>query len=212
MAKEIKEKDAEEKQEPVKPAKKAGDGSMSIVTIVGVIGGTVVLMFILLVVFFIFFIKPMLPSTHAKEGAKTEQAAEEHKEPKMAEGEMSEAYLIKNKEFIQFAATDKIITNPKGSSTQFVVLRLGVEYIKFDKEGKPEPPAAGEAKGVPTFEGAMKAKVEGQVLATIGSFTIDEFQAKRDSLSHLFKEKLKETLKEDQMKIKEVVVMEFIVQ
>ena len=209
MAKEIKE--AEEKQEPVKPPKKSS-GDISLVTIIGVIGGAVVIMFLLLVVFFMFFVKPYLGGGHGKEAAKTEQT-EEKKEAKMPEGDMSEEFGSKNKEFLRFAATEKIVTNPKGSSSQFIVIRIGVEYIQFDKDGKPEaPPAAAAEKGVPTFEGSMKAKVEGQVLSFLGSYTIEEFQAKRDSLPVLFKTRLKDTFKEDKMKIKDVVIMEFLIQ
>lgn len=209
MAKEIKE--AEEKQEPVKPPKKSS-GDISIVTIVGVIGGAVVIMFLLLVVFFMFFVKPYLGGGHSKDTAKTEQT-EEKKEAKMPDNEITEEFGIKNKEFMRFAATEKIVTNPKGSSSQFVVIRIGVEYIQYNKEGKPEPPAAAATeKGVPTFEGSMKAKIEGQVLAFMGSYTIDEFQAKRDSLPALFKMRLKDTFKEDMMKIKDVVIMEFLIQ
>ncbi len=216
----------EEKQEPAKPKKEKGGLP---VPLFGLIGFAIVLIALVVNVFLILGIKSevsaiteviisgKLPAHSAeadKHEKKTHKEAEEY--PEDEENTVGQ-YVADDK--AEYFETGRITTNPR-SSPRFVVLNLGMFFSTAEKaegEGEAEEAHKEEKKeeGTPPFSPYGK-KFDGMVKniinSQIGSMSLEELQIPRDSLTLLFKKKLRPLFSQQESRLKEVAIIEFIVQ
>ena len=144
-------------------------------------------------------------------GAKTGEKGAEAK----IEEEFPEDNSTKGTEYFE---TGRITTNPR-ASTSFVVINLGMIFkVKPAEEGEKKA-AEGEKKEKETtsapispfgkrFDGMLRNSIN----AELGKLSVDEMQIPRDSLSNMLKTKLIPLFKNEKSLLKEVVVVEFIIQ
>lgn len=116
----------------------------------------------------------------------------------------------------------RITTNPR-NSTQFVVVNIGVVYfpksedhlkelkVEKAKEAKEAGPEGGG--GNPTLLSTKSyAQLKANVTRVLGSLSVEELQARRDSLPSMIKMNVKPVFRENEMFIKDVILLEFILQ
>lgn len=221
MAKEEKEKkqtEEQEKQIPEKPKKKSG--GMSTPVILGIIGGIVVFQAVLIFFLFKFFIVPQQqPVEHDAAHAEKDRAAEvkdEEKDHENKNWEYDEFTL--DPKLVHTYETGRITTNPK-SSEKFVIVNLAIEYIVKNEESLEEINAelaahgGGDDEGDPSlFTHKKKIRIKGKINSMLGGLSVDELFAKRDSLPSIFKEGLAEVINDHHMKVKDVIIQEFMIQ
>jgi len=214
----------EEKQEPAKPKKEKGGGLP--VPLFGLIGFAIVLIALVVNVFLILGIKSevsaiteviisgKLPAHSAeadKHEKKTHKEAEEFPED---EDNTVGQYVADDK--AEYFETGRITTNPR-SSPRFVVLNLGMFFSTTPHEEGEEEEHKEEKKeeGTPSFSPYGK-KFDGMIKniinSQIGGMSLEELQIPRDSLTLLFKKKLRPLFSQQESRLKEVAIIEFIVQ
>ena len=104
--------------------------------------------------------------------------------------------------------TGRIITNPK-LSEKFAVINLGLSYREKvgEEESSEESADAPDAKAL-----KMEAQIKSILNNMIGSMTEEEIQHQRQNLSTIVKEKLTPLFKKNKMFLREVLIVEFIIQ
>lgn len=137
-----------------------------------------------------------------------EHSDEEHEE-EMDPEEMAEDEFFNGDEGVSFKETGRVITNPKGS-TQFVVVNLGL-VIREKGEGE-EGHEESEEGELSLKEVKMNAQVKHVINTVIGNLTLAELQEQRNLLTEIFKAKLKPVYQENGIWLREVVMVEFIIQ
>ncbi len=208
----------EEKQEPEKPKKEKSGLPFPLF---GLVGFAIVLIALIINVFLILGIKSEVSSiTEAITSGKinTQNDSKDKKSSESADhdsdSEDSNVGKYVADEKADYFETGRITTNPR-ASTSFVVLNLGVYFTKGDSkseggsegEGKKEASTSFSPFGK-KFDGMVKNIINSQ----IGNMSLDELQIPRDSLSLLFKQKLKPLFSQQEARLKDVAIVEFIVQ
>ena len=219
MAKKEEPENQEEVQEPLKPKKK---GELGLVMIIGIIAGTLILLVGLLYAVFWFGVRPYIvpppPATaetakdaHGESSKKDKEEGAEGEEGK--DGEKPE--FNAHDPLAKFFVTGRITTNPRGSASNYVVIDLGIYAYYKDEEAK-EKAESGGGHGGSTDKTAMTPElgtlVKGVINRILGSMSVDDLQARRDSLPIVFKKELKPVFKENHFKIFNVVLQEFLIQ
>jgi len=221
MAKEEKEQkqaEEQEKQIPEKPKKKSGGMSMPV--LLGVIGAIVMFQAVLIFLLFKFFISPQ-PTTAEGEHEKTEQTEHESEskdKPNAKDWKYDEFTL--DEKLVQLYETGRITTNPKNSD-KFVIIDLAIIYIVKDQETLEEIHAEKAADGGGAHSGEedhslfshkQRIRIKGTINNILGSYSDEELFSQRDSLPNIFKQGLAGIIDDHRMKVKEVIVQEFIIQ
>lgn len=205
MAQEIDEFDGlDENQEPEKSKKKKG--GMSLPVMIGIGFGAIVVQVVLIIVV-VNFVLPKSGADEAnhKSEKMTEKQKQKSEDEKFFEGDTDEEDFFAEEKERKYLETDKIITNPKGS-TKFVVLNLGLEY-KFKPE-VPEPERAADSD----LMKKLMARLKTTVIQDIGSKSVDEIHNSRSTYDVMIKEKLKPVFKESKIFLRNVFIVEFIIQ
>jgi hypothetical protein len=213
----------EEKQEPAKPKKEKGGLP---VPLFGLIGFVIMLIALLVNVFLVLGIKSevasitevivsgKIPAASGHEG-KEEKKKKNFEEEDFSEEESSVGKYVADDK-AEYFETGRITTNPR-SSQRFVVLNLGMFFSEYPKaegeeeEAKEEHKAEGPESFSPygkKFDGMVKNIINSQ----IGSMSLEELLIPRDSLTLLFKQKLRPLFGQQEARLKEVAIIEFIVQ
>lgn len=209
----------EEKQEPAKPKKEKGGLP---VPLFGLLGFAIVLIALIVNVFLVLGIKSDVTAiteviasgklpTHAAEESKDKNKA--HKEEEYFDDAESTVGQYVADDKAEYFETGRITTNPKASS-RFVVLNLGMFFLEEPK-GEDEEPKEGKKDEAESFspygkkfDGMIKNIINGQ----IGSMSLEELQIPRDSLTNIFKQRLRPLFGQQKARLKEVAIIEFIVQ
>lgn len=217
MAKEEKDQKSTEEQEkqiPQKPKNKSGGMSMPV--LIGVIGAIVVFQAVLIFLLFKFFIAPQ-PAAVEGEEAKTEQIEKEKEEKKTSKNWTYDEFTL-NEDLVHLYETGRITTNPKNSD-KFVIINLALIYVIKDNETLEEIHAKkagggghGEEEDHSLFSHKQRIRIKGTINNILGSYSAEQLFAQRDSLPEIFKDGLAKVINNHQMKIKEVIVQEFIIQ
>lgn len=192
-------------QEPEKAKKKKKEG-MSLPVMIAVGIGAIVVQVVLIVVV-VNFLLPKSDKDHdADKKAKQHEASKKHNEDEafFKEDSEEEDFFAEEKER-KYLETDKIITNPKGSS-KFVVLNLGLEY-KF----KPDVPETEQAADSDLMKKLM-AKLKTIVIQDVGNKTIEEIHTGRNDYNLKLRDKLRPVFKESKIFLRDVYFVEFIIQ
>ncbi len=195
------------KQEPEEPKKKAG---LSLPVIIGIGAGVL----IILVVVILFAVKMMLNSVVGTQPGETQTTEQEHKQVEdkdLSDVEyykrMAEEDKISDNDS-KYMETGRITTNPR-SSTQFVVVNLGLSYrtgLGVDDEAKKEAESDDQKR---RFEALIRNAVNNQ----IGDMTVGELQQiRRDSLTSIFKERLIPVFINNRIFLRDVILVEYIIQ
>lgn len=108
----------------------------------------------------------------------------------------------------EYLETGRITTNPLASS-QFVVLNLGIFYSPLKNNNKEEK---AEASDPQLKTQRLNALIKHKVNSQVGDMDVMAFQIPRDSLAVKFKQKLEPAFKMEGYRIKEVIIIEFIIQ
>lgn len=194
----------EEKQEPEKAKKKKGGMSLPVMIAIGV--GAIVVQVVLIIVVVNFVLpKSGDDASHKKTEELTEKQKQKQEDEKFFEGDTEEEDFFAEEKERKYLETDKIITNPKGS-TKFVVVNLGLEY-KF-KPDVPEPEQAADSD----LMKKLMARLKTTVIQDIGSKSVDEIHNSRSTYNTMIKEKLKPVFKESKIFLRNVYIVEFIIQ
>lgn len=205
MAEEVEEIEGlDDKKESDKSKKKKG--GMSLPVMIGIGVGAIVVQVVLIIVVVNF----VLPKSGGEEDKhKTEKMKEKEKakseDEKFFEGDSEEEDFFAEEKERKYLETDKIITNPKGS-TKFVVVNLGLEY-KF-KPDVPEPEQAPDSD----LMKKLMARLKTTVIQDIGSKSVDEIHNSRSTYNIEIKDKLKPVFKESKIFLRNVYIVEFIIQ
>lgn len=206
----------EEKQEPAAPKK---EKSGMPVSIIGLVGFVVILIALLVNVFLILGVKSDVTAiTQVITSGKLPEAksGDEKKKPIIEDEDDDDAntvgQYVADKD-AQYFETGRITTNPK-SSSRFVVLNLGMFFTKNQageeeggEEKKKNEPVSFSPYGL-KFDGMVKNIINSQ----IGSMSLEELQIPRDSLTFLFRKKLKPLFRQQDAQLRKVAVVEYIVQ
>lgn len=187
--------DEEKDDAPLKDKKKG----LSLPIMIAIIAGSVVLLFVAI----IFVIRIMMSNLEESIISST------GKEPtvKVVKKEKKDESL----DTFDYMETGRITTNPL-SSSQFVVVNLGIFYKAITKgnheeEAKEETAADPEAKAK-----RLNALVKHQINSQIGGMDVFALQVPRDSLMTIFREKLNPAFKMEGFQLKDVILIEFIIQ
>lgn len=212
----------EEKQEPAKPKKEKGGLP---VPLFGLIGFVIMLIALLVNVFLVLGIKSEVASiTEAIVSGKlpTHTGHENKEEKKKSTEEEEEVGDEKNNvgkyvadDNAEYFETGRVTTNPRASQ-RFVVLNLGMFFSKIstgeEEEEAPKEEGKGKDESFSPFGKKFDGMVKNIINSQIGNMTLEELQIPRDSLTLLFKEKLKPLFSQKETRLKEVAIIEFIVQ
>lgn len=216
------EEELEEVQQPEKPAKKkkSSGGGLSLPLMIAI--GAVTL--IVLVGISLFAINYMVNNIidkklgavsdttkvlSPKEEAKLKEK-EKAKELDKTYKELEEEEYFDTEEGVSYIETDRIVTNPK-FSTRFAVLKLGLSYR--EKVGEEEKEEEEKKEGeVDQKSMKMQAQIRNIINNMIGTMTEEELQQQRSSLPIIVKEKLTPVFKAHKMFLKDVLIVEFIIQ
>ncbi len=209
----------EQKQEPAAPKKDKGGLPFPLF---GLIGFAIMLIALLVNLFLILGIKSevgaisnVIVSGGLPIGSKDSNSKDKANENDENSDEPSAQGQYVADENAEYFETGRITTNPRMSSN-FVVINLGLFFIK-EKSGEEEAPPEGEGKEATAtsfspfgkkFDGMLRNIVNSQ----IGSMSLEELQIPRDSISKVFIEKLKPLFRQQKTKLKEIAIVEFIVQ
>lgn len=202
----------EQKQKPEKPKKAKGPTEMSLPVLLGIIGGVLVIF----MAFIYFLVLPALvdgisgnteDNTAGTEQMETsEEGSHDGDEKEKGDGMSEEDEYLAGDEGLHFVETGKLMTNPKGSANKIVVLNLGLE---FRTKGDEEEESHGEGELISI---KMMAKIKGIVNTTIGQWTIEDLDTKRDSIASYLKDGMKPLFKKNDMFLRDVILQEYIIQ
>jgi hypothetical protein len=192
------------KQEPEKPQKNTEHKTMNVPLplILGIGGGAIVLI-IVAEVFGYFIASRLFPS----QGVVTQSQATVEK----SKEEQKNTDIHKT----IFLETNRITTNPKDGAATFIVVNLGLEFIKQNEESKElegltDP--AGKVKTEEVIVQKLLAHVKTNVNTYIASYTLQELQMQRPELEESLKNNLQPIFKEFGLKLVKVGLIEFIIQ
>lgn len=202
------------KQAPVKPKKRGGGGEVKMSVLIGTIIGTVVLMAAVFFAVFWFGIKPYL-SGGAEEGKNKKAdtvAVESDGVDELEDLDDPEQDFLHGEVGVHFIRSGRITTNPQGSS-QIILLDLGMEFrAKEDDERFPDGEVVKDMETKPEFA-RMLANVKGKINSMLGSFTVqDLYETHRDTLTKKFKETLKPVFRKEKLYLRDIILMEFLIQ
>ncbi|MGE5480064.1 MAG: flagellar basal body-associated FliL family protein [Chloroflexota bacterium] len=216
-------KDKQQPEMPSKPAKEKKPVALSLPLIIG--GGIGALVLILATIIFGYFLATKLfPAASA--GTVELTAAERAEIKKKAVDELSrqreseEQRAVKelsldNMEGAIYYETGRITTNPKGSSTQFVVVNLALEFKILDAENEHLQKLA-DKEGKLNLENPIMKKVEAAIKSsmnnTLASYTEAELQQNRGQLEKIFLDKLRPAFRRYELALARVNLLEFIIQ
>jgi flagellar basal body-associated protein FliL len=186
----------EEKQESTIKDKKK---SLSLPVIIAIIAGGIIILVVALILIISLMMNNMKESILNSTGKDTSQVVKK-KEKK-----------VETLDKFEYLETGRITTNPQ-SSSQFVVVNLGIFYgpeksKKSDDEKVELTPDELKSKNQ-----RLNALIRHQINSQIGSMDVYALQIPRDSLMITFKEKLKPAFKMEGYFLKDVILLEFIIQ
>ena len=205
----------EELQEPEKQTKKKKKEKtgMSMPVVIGMVMGILVVnaALVFLIIRFVYSPEPtvMTDSTGKViqiEPVEDEDQEDDDDEPSDLDDEENEFFANESKR--KFFETDRILTNPKGS-TKAVMIKLGVEY-------RPKMSEEEEIKKIkPDSEFMVKimAFTRSVVINELGTMTEDfMLNNSKDTLAYIFKDKLKDYYKDRKLFLRKIQITEFIIQ
>ncbi len=223
MAKEEKKKEKnEEVHEPAKPPRLKGE--INLFMALGIIGGAVILIFALMIAGYILIIKPDIQAirTPVDSAARGENHGDAHgDEAHGATVSSEEEKLLEDphelEKQIHFVQTEQIVTNPKGASSMFIVVELGIEFrMKPDDEDGDGGHGGGgdEITADSPFLKIPMARTKAEVSKILGSMTAQELQTvDRDTLRMEIKEAIAPAFnKPGKMYIRDVIFMQYVLQ
>lgn len=223
MAKEEKKKEKnEEVHEPAKPPRSKGE--INLFMVLGIIGGAVILIFALMVVGYMFIIKPDIQAIQspADSAAQSEKHGDEHgNEAHGTAVSHEEDQLLEDphelEKQIHFVKTEQIVTNPKGASSMFIIVELGIEFrMKPDEEGDGGGHGGGgdEITADSPFLKIPMARTKAEVSKILGSMTAQELQTiDRDTLRMEIKEAIAPAFnKQGKMYLRDVIFTQYVLQ
>lgn len=222
MAKKEKEQSEEPKQGdlqvPEKP-KKRGGGDLKIVPLVGIIGGTVLFMILVVFSLYWFFIRPdIIASRGGNDSTKVHQEAkeltpEEEEKAKLKQemAKLEEADALGETEGVLFVQTPDIIANTNPPN-YYVVIQLGLEYRLPATEAKAEGGGHGGGAAGPTLPPKLMSEVSSFVTRYVGSKSLEQISALRDSLDIKFHAELKPIFIKNKIFLRKVSIPKFIMQ
>jgi len=195
-------------QEPLKKEKKSLGVSLPLM--IGAAAGILVII-VLGVILGVFFASKFMGVQHAGgegEKGKTEKTAKSN----IAEEDEGD-YLSKLKD-IAIMETGRITTNPKGSSSVFVVVNFGFEFKKMDNDNKELKTLVNE--GAVNMEHPVIKKMMARIRSTlnkmIASYTKEELLEKRHEIPELVKKELRPIFRDYELLLVNVTIQEFIIQ
>lgn len=199
--------EANEKQVPEKPKK---SGGMKLPMVIGIIFGVIVTQVILIFVLFKLFLGQ--PATVTPDGTVVQQTTEksEKNSKKIEKTEEEEEILTEEEQQkIQFQETGRITTNPKSSSA-FVVINLGLYFLAKDEKINEE--FKKEIDKSPVWK-RLSSDTKEIVNITFGNYTVEDLRSmKRDSLKTIFMKQLKPVFKTSKIILKDVKLIEYLIQ
>lgn len=202
----------QEPEMPKKKPKKSG-GGLSTPVWIAIIAGALIIN-IVTIILGIKFVVGDSTSAESEAGSKehTEKVDKEHtdhseeSDEEKTYDELEEENVLHGDENVQFIETGRITTNPKGS-TSFVILNLGLEYReKHSEEGGGGGHGGGDGGPDPVM-----ARVKGVINSTIGSFTVEELQD-REALRVKLRDEIRKVYKKHKIYLRDVVLVEFLIQ
>lgn len=215
---------AEDKQEPEKPKKKKREGggglSLPVMIIVG-LGAIVIQVALVVAVLKFVFPQPADQSHGSDSTAVAKGHGEEKKDkPKKAEEEINyDEYedIFSRMEKVLFVETGKIITNPKGASSVFVVTNFALEFKMMDPDKKDLAKMLYDEKSKMIKEEEIYVKklmaaTRNTINRLIASYSMEELQAKRQELTDNVRVQLRPIFREYELVILRVQLLEFIIQ
>jgi hypothetical protein len=195
------------KQEPEEPKKKAG---LSLPVIIGIGAGVL----IILVVVILFAVKMMLNSVVGTQPVDIQTTEQQHKpveDKDISDVEYYKRMVDEDKisdNDSKYMETGRITTNPR-ASTQFVVVNLGLSY----RTGLGVDDAAKKAAETDDQKRRFEALIRNAINNQIGDMTVGELQQiRRDSLTSIFKEKLVPVFIYNRIFLRDVILVEYIIQ
>jgi flagellar basal body-associated protein FliL len=195
------------KQEPEEPKKKAG---LSLPVIIGIGAGVL----IILVVVILFAVKMMLTSVVGTQPVDIQTTEQQHKpveDKDISDVEYYKRMVDEDKisdNDSKYMETGRITTNPR-ASTQFVVVNLGLSY----RTGLGVDDAAKKAAETDDQKRRFEALIRNAINNQIGDMTVGELQQiRRDSLTSIFKEKLVPVFINNRIFLRDVILVEYIIQ
>jgi len=206
----------EELQEPEKQnkRKKKEKTGMSMPVVIGMVMGILVVNVALVFLIMKFVFKPeptvMTDSTgkviQIEPVEDKDQEEDDDDEPSDLDDEENEFFANESKR--KFFETDRILTNPKGS-TKAVMIKLGVEY-------RPKMSEEEEIKKIKSdseFMIKIMAFTRSVVINELGTMTEDfMLNNSKDTLAYIFKDKLKDYYKDRKLFLRKIQITEFIIQ
>ncbi len=204
----------QEPEMPTKKPKKSG-GGLSTPVWIGIIAGGLIVNVVVIILAIKFFVVQPLP-TESEAGSKehTEKVDKEHSshdensDSEESVDDLEEENVLHGDENVQFKETGRITTNPKGS-TSFVILNLGLEYR--EKHSEEDEGGGGHGGGGDAGPDPVMARVKGVINSTIGSLSIEELQD-REALRLKLKEEIRKVYKKHKIYLRDVVLVEFLIQ
>lgn len=201
------------KQAPVKP-KKRGGGEVKMPILIGTVIGTVILMAAIFYAVFWFGIKPYMSPDEAAEGDKAGDTlkVEVDETADLENMDDPEQEFLHGEVGIHFIRSGRITTNPK-ATTQIVLLDLGMEFrAKAEDERFPEGEKVDNLETKPEFS-RMLASVKGKINSMLGSYTVEDlYKLNRDTLTEKFRTSLKPIFKKEKLYLRDIILMEFLIQ
>lgn len=186
---------AEAEKTEIEQIKKKG---LSTPVLISVIAGGVLLLFAAIILIFSIMMNNMKETLLSGSDKKPEKK------------ELSKKKKVETLDKFEYLETGRITTNPSGSS-QFVVVNLGIFY--GPDKSKKSSEDADEHEADPTVKmKRLNALIRHQINSQIGDKDIYALQIPRDSLMAIFKNKLKPSFKMEGLMLKDVILIEFIIQ
>ncbi len=207
----------QEPEMPTKKPKKSGGGGFSTPVWIGIIaGGLVVNIVLIIFAIKLFVVQPVAPASENGSKEHTENVDKgnnSHDGTHEADSEedldkLEEENVLNGDENVQFKETGRITTNPK-NSTSFVILNLGLEYR--ERHSEEDSDGGGHGAAAPAGPDPVMARVKGVINNTIGSMTVEELQD-RETLRTKLKEEIKKVYKKHHIYLRDVILVEFLIQ
>lgn len=211
----------EEVQQPEKPVKKkkSSGGGLSLPVMIAIGVGTLVII-VVVILFAISYMVNNIMDQRIGELATDSSGVTQHADKPKEKGndareeiektwqELEEEEYFGDQKGVKYMETGRIITNPK-LSEKFAVINLGLSYREKvgEEESSEESADAPDAKAL-----KMEAQIKSILNNMIGSMTEEEIQHQRQNLSTIVKEKLTPLFKKNKMFLREVLIVEFIIQ
>ncbi len=170
---------------------------ISMPVLIAIIAGSIILLFVAILIVFSVMMNNMKESIMSNVGITDSVKVEEE--------EVKESESLGNYEYME---TGRITTNPSGGQ-QFVVVNLGLFY-KLDIKNKDNDDSKGSDPELKSQR--LNALIKHKINTQIGDMDILSLQAPRDSLTAIFKDKLTSAFELEGYYLKDVILVEFIIQ